>query len=174
MNAPQVQSVAQSVAKSVAEPVFFDAVLRPNPPLGPRALLLILIAVGAINFSFGIAFMLRGAWPIAPFLGADVALLAWAFRASRRAASRHEHVTLTPSELRVARHPVRGKPTEIALNPYWVRVSLEDDVQPARKLMLSSHGQSIQLGAFLAPEDRASLSEALKAALRAAKDFRPD
>jgi len=165
MNTPQAQSLA--------EPVFFDVVLRPNPPLGPRALLLILIAVGAINFAFGISFMLRGAWPIAPFMGADVALLAWAFRSSRRAAARREHVTLTSSELRVARHPVRGAITEIALNPYWMRVSLEDDVQPARKLTLSSHGKSIQLGAFLAPQDRASLAEALKAALRAAREFRP-
>ena len=165
MNAPQAQSLA--------EPVFFDAVSRPNPPLSPRALLFILIAVGAINFAFGVGFMLRGAWPITPFLGADVALLAWAFRSSRRAASRREHVTLTPSELRVARHPVRGRPTEIALNPYWVRVSLEEDIRPARKLMLTSHGRSIQLGAFLAPADRASLAEALKAALRAARDFRP-
>ena len=160
-------------AESLAEPVFFDAVLRPNPPMSPHALLVILIAVAAANFILGVAFMLRGAWPIMPFMGADVALLAWAFRASRRAARRSEHVTLTPSELRVARHPVRGEPTEIALNPYWVRVTLEDDVRPARRLTLTSHGKSVQLGAFLAPAERASLAEALKAALRAAREFRP-
>ena len=67
------------------EPVFFDAVLRPNPPMSPRALLFVLLAVGVINFVFGISFMLHGAWPIMPFMGADVLLLAWAFRASRRA-----------------------------------------------------------------------------------------
>jgi len=140
--------------------------------MGPRALLIVLVAVAAANFILGIAFVLRGAWPIMPFMGADVLLLAWAFRAARRAARRSEHVTLTPSELRVARYPVRGDATEIALNPYWVRVTLEDDVRPARRLTLSSHGRSVQLGAFLAPQDRASLAEALKAALRAARDFR--
>ena len=156
-----------------SEPVFFDAVLRPNPPMSPRALLVILIVVALANFILGMAFVLRGAWPIMPFMGADVLLLAWAFRASRRAAARFEHVTLTPSELRIARYPGRGQPSEIALNPYWLRVTLEDDVRPAKRLVLSSHGKSVQLGAFLAPADRASLSEALKAALRAAKDFRP-
>lgn len=156
-----------------SEPVFFDAVLRPNPPLSPRAMMIVLLVVGLINFAFGLSFVLEGAWPIFPFLGADVALLAWAFRASRRAARRSEHVSLTPSELRIERVPARGKPSEITLNPYWVRVTLEEDVEPARKLYLSSHGRSIQLGAFLAPVDRASLAEALNTALRAAREFRP-
>ncbi len=155
------------------EPVFFDAVLRPNPPLTPRALLFVLIAVGALNFAFGISFVLHGAWPIMPFMGADVALLAWALRASRRAAARREHVTLTPSELHITRYPPRGTPTEIRLNPYWVRVALESDVEPARRLFLSSHGRSVPLGTFLAPQDRASLAAALKAALQAARDYRP-
>lgn len=155
------------------EPVFFDAVLRPNPPLGPHALLTILIAVAAVDCAFAASFALRGAWPIAPFMGADVALLAWAFHASLRAARRREHVTLTPSELHIARQPARGEPAKVALNPYWVRVDLEGEGRPSRRLMLSSHGRSVQLGSFLAPEDRVSLAEALKAALRAVKDFRP-
>lgn len=156
-----------------SEPVFFDAVLYPNPPLSARAQFAILALVAGVNFALGIVFMLHGAWPIAPFMGADVALLAWAFRASRRAAGRSERVTLTPSELRIARRPVRGRPSETALNPYWVKVVLEDDVVPAQKLTLWSHGRATELGSFLAPDDRASLADALKAALRAAKDYRP-
>ena len=155
------------------EPVFFDAVLRPNPPMSARALFGVLTLVAGINFVLGIGFVLHGAWPIAPFMGADVAFLAWAFHASRRAARRSEHVTLTPSQLRVVRKPVRGNPSETALNPYWVRVDLEDDVEPAPKLTLWSHGRATELGAFLAPGDRASLADALKAALRVAKEYRP-
>lgn len=155
------------------EPVFFDAVLRPNPPLSLCVLLTIIVVAGAVDFAFAVSFVLRGAWPVASFMGADVALLAWAFCASRLAARRREHVTLTASELRVARLPARGQQARVALNPYWVRVGLEGDGQPAQKLMLSSHGRSVQLGSFLAPQDRASLAEALNTALRAAKDFRP-
>ena len=156
-----------------SEPVFFDAVLYPNPPLSARAQSAILALVAIVNFALGTVFMLRGAWPIAPFLGADVALLAWAFRASRKAADRSERVTLTPSELRIARKPVQGLPSETALNPYWVRVVLEDDVLPAQRLTLWSHGRPTELGSFLAPDDRASLADALKAALRAAKEYQP-
>jgi len=161
------------MSAQAAEPVFFDAVLRPNPPMSPRVLLAILAVVGLINFAFGISFMLHGAWPVTPFMGADVLLLAWAFRASRKAAASREHVTLTPSALRIARHPARGQPSEIALNPYWVRVDLDGGAERARRLTLTSHGRAVQLGAFLAPADRASLAEALRAALSAARDFRP-
>ena len=68
-------------------------------------LLLILAIVASINVAFAVSFMLRGAWPVMPFLGADVALLAWAFRASAKAAEREEHVTLTPSLLKIVRRP---------------------------------------------------------------------
>ncbi|MDE2012276.1 MAG: DUF2244 domain-containing protein [Alphaproteobacteria bacterium] len=161
------------MTEPVSEPVFFDAVLHPNPPLSARAQLIVLALVAAANFGLGIAFMLDGAWPVMPFMGLDVALLAWAFRTSRKAAQCSEHVTLTPSELRIARWPARGQPSQTALNPYWVRVVLEGDVLPARKLTLWSHGKATELGSFLGPDDRASLAEALKAALRSAREYRP-
>ena len=161
------------MTEPVPEPVFFDAVLQPNPPLSARAQFIVLALVAAVNFALGVLFMLRGAWPVTPFMGVDVLLLAWAFHASRKEAGRSERVTLTPSELRISRRPVRGHPNETALNPYWVRVVLEDDVLPAQRLTLWSHGRATELGSFLAPDDRASLADALRTALRAAKEYRP-
>src|SRR5436305_12970656 len=127
-----------------AEPVFLDAVLRPNPPMTPRALGIVLAIVAAINIAFAVGFLLRGAWPIAPFMGADVALLAWAFHSSRIAARAFEHVRVTTSELFVSRHPARGKAENMLLNPYWVSVHLEQPEDMPRKLTLRSHGKSVQ------------------------------
>src|SRR6185312_10365959 len=90
------------------DPVFLDAVLRPNPPMNPRALLIVLGVVALMNVGFGMLFVLRGAWPVMPFMGADVVLLAWAFHASRIAARAYEQVTVTTSELLVAHHPAKG------------------------------------------------------------------
>lgn len=146
-----------------------DATLRPNPPMSPRALSLVLALVAAINLIFALSFVLRGAWPIAPFLGLDVALLGWALRESRIAARAFERVTLTVSNLRIARHPARGNPSEIALNPYWVRVDFPDTGLPGAKLMLTSHGRSVQIGAFLGAQERSSFAETLKSALRKAR-----
>jgi uncharacterized membrane protein len=154
-------------------PILLDMVLRPNPPLSPYALKLVLAIVAAINLAFALNFVLRGAWPIAPFMGGDVALLGWALQSSRKAARRFEHVTLTPARLAIARHPVHGAVTQDEFNPYWVQVNVENDPQPGSKLLLSSHGRAVQVGAFLGPDARLSFADLLKSALRAAREFRP-
>ncbi|MEI9990484.1 MAG: DUF2244 domain-containing protein [Rhizomicrobium sp.] len=149
--------------------ILLDEVLRPSPPLRPRTLLAILAAVALVNIAFALSFILKGAWPIAPFLGLDVALLAWAFRASSRAAKRQERVTLTPARLLVARTPPNGPPREWAFNPYWVRVEMDDPPEHASQLTLWSHGRFLRIGQFLAPEERARFARTLKSALRDAR-----
>jgi uncharacterized membrane protein len=148
-----------------------DAVLRPNPPADPRVLRGILIAVVLMNLAIGLYFVLHGAWPIFPFMGLDVALLTWAFRASTRAAKRYERVTLTHENLLIARHSAKGGATQIALNPYWVRVDYDDPPEQWSKLLLKSHGKSVQVGSFLSPAARHDFADRLKSALRAAREM---
>jgi len=150
--------------------VLLNQVLRPSPPLSPRILCAILAAVAGINIVFALYFVMRGAWPIATFLGADVALLAWAFRASLIAARREEHVTLTHSLLRVARRPAKGQSDEIRFNPYWVRVHMDDAPDHWSQLTLRSHGRTVRIGTFLAPDTRAAFAQTLKSALRLARE----
>ena len=149
--------------------VLFAERLRPSPPLPPKVLLIILGVVAAINLVFVISFVLQGAWPIAPFMGADVALLAWAFRQSTIAAKREEHVTLTRDALRVSRVPHKTEAPDVSLNPYWVRVEMGDPEQPGSQLTLWSHGKGVRVGAFLAPFERAAFATRLRAALFRAK-----
>ena len=153
--------------------VLLDQVLRPSPPLSPRALLWILGIVAAVNIAFGLSFVLHGAWPIAPFLGLDVALLAWAFRASTVAARREERVVLTPAQLLVKRQFPRKPAREWRFNPYWVRVVMDDPPEHASQLELWSHGKFLRIGQFLAPEERARFAQVLKRALSAARDVVP-
>lgn len=159
--------------RTADDPILLDARLQPNPPMSPRALLLVLIIVAAMNLVFAVYFLSRGAWPVTPFMGADVALLAWAFHASRIAARKFEHVILTPLHLKVLCQPARGSPREHGFNPYWVRVELEQITGHANRLYLRSHGKSLQLGSFLAADTRKNFAAALKSALSAARDFRP-
>ena len=151
--------------------LLLDQVLRPSPPLSPPILRAILAVVALINLVFALSFVLRGAWPIAPFMGLDVLLLAWAFRASTRAATREEHVTLTRENLRVARHLPQKPSREWSFNPYWVRVEMDDPPEHASQLTLWSHGKFLRIGAFLAPEERANFAQRLKAALRNAREI---
>ena len=65
--------------------------------------------VGGVSFVAGMVFFLLGAWPVVGFLGLDVLLVYWAFRANYRAAAAFEEVTVTPSELRLRQVSHRGE-----------------------------------------------------------------
>lgn len=135
----------------------------------PRAALVLLGVVAGFNLAFACYFVLRGAWPVMPFMGLDVALLAWAFHASRVAAKREEHVVLTPSVLSIERRPPKGTPSVVRLNPYWAHVQMEEPPDHWSQLTVWSHGKGVRIGTFLPPQERASFAETLKAALSEAR-----
>jgi uncharacterized membrane protein len=151
--------------KTLAEILLFNATLRPNPPMSGGALKLVLAVVATINLAFATWFVAHGAWPITPFMGADIVLLAWAFHASRLAARRREELRVTRSTLCLDRFPPRGSPTHLEFNSYWVRVELEEPPRSTSRLTLRSHGRVEQIGAFLPPAERRSTAQALKAAI---------
>jgi uncharacterized membrane protein len=155
---------------AAADTVFFDATLRPNPPMSATALKCVAAVVAAINLAFALFFVSRGAWPITPFMGVDVALLVWALRASRNAATRRERIHLTRSVLSVEREPANGRVVRTELNPYWVRVELDEPSRNQNRLFLASHGRAVQIGEFLAPAQRLSLAQRLRNALRQARE----
>ncbi|HEY6578317.1 MAG TPA: DUF2244 domain-containing protein [Rhizomicrobium sp.] len=159
---------------AAGESVLFTATLRPNPPMSAAALKTVIAGVTIINLAFATYFMLRGAWPVTPFMGADVALLALALRASRNAAGRREEVHITPAILRVDRYPSRGAPSHVEFNPYWVRVELDEPVRSTSRLTLASHGRAVQIGGFLPPQEKLSVAQTLRGALRRARETRFD
>jgi len=151
------------------EPIYFKAVLRPNPPLPPIVCLCLVVAVATVNITIALMFVFRGAWPVMPFMGADVLALAWAFLVSSRAAKRREELELRRSELRVDYYPARGQPRHVGLNPYWVRVELDEPLWGRSAIVLASHGKRLQIGSFLSPRDRATFAKALLSALDVAR-----
>ncbi|HEY2445894.1 MAG TPA: DUF2244 domain-containing protein [Rhizomicrobium sp.] len=146
-------------------PILYEATLRPNPPMGAGALVCVVAAVAAIDAAFGVYFLFRGAWPVTPFMGLDVVLLIWAFHASRKAAKHRERLSLTATSLLVDRYPSRGAHGCVEFNPYWVRVELDEALCGRRRLMLASHGRTLEIGAFLSPDRKSFLVQGLRAAL---------
>ena len=154
-------------------PVFFDAILQPNRPLSPRGLGLVIGFVGIISFVAGILFALRGAWPVTPFFGADVLLLAVAMRASVRASRKHEHLVLTSEAFLIERVSAKGEIEREEINPYWLRVDHDDPELMGASLYLVSGRRRWVVGSFLGAEERAGLAEALRRALRDARSYTP-
>ena len=69
-----------------AEPTLFSAIITPHRSLSGRGFVLVMALVGGLSFIGGMFFFLLGAWPVVGFLGLDVVLVYWAFRANYRAA----------------------------------------------------------------------------------------
>ena len=152
-----------------AESVLFETTLRPNPPMPVAVLKAVVVVVAIFNLAFATYFVSRGAWPVTPFMGADILLLAWAFQASWRAAGRSERLQLTPRIFRIERCPAKGAMDRIELNPYWLRVDIEEPVRSSSRLLVASHGRAVQIGSFLPPGERLSLAHRLRVALAKAR-----
>src|SRR6476646_9863909 len=125
-----------------AEPTLFSAIITPHRSLSGTGFLLVMALVGSLSFIGGMFFFLLGAWPVVGFLGLDVLLVYWAFRANYRAAAAFEEVTVTPSELRLRRVTDRGEVSEWTLNPLWTQLDREKhDEFGLLKLFLVSRGR---------------------------------
>ncbi len=151
----------------------FDAVLTPNRSLPRAGFWAVMAAVVTISTSLGIFFVLNGAWPVLGFFGLDVALLYVAMRWNYRAGRLTEIVRLTPDALVVRRITARGQSRQWRFNPYWVRVELDEPAEHGSVLTLTSHGERVELGAFLAPEERLDFANALRSALAACRRHAP-
>ena len=147
-----------------ADPLF-DAVLTPHRSLGPLGFRLLIGALAAVSLAAGLAFALQGAWPVMGFFGLDVLLVYWAFKANYRSGGLYETVRLTRDRLDIRRVASDGDMRRWSFQPYWLRVDLRDAADHHSRLVLSSRGERVAIGSFLAPEERAELAAALDAAL---------
>jgi uncharacterized membrane protein len=155
-----------------AAEVWFDAVLHPHRSLSPFGFLILMIALAAVSFTTGIAFLMAGAWPVFGFFGLDVALVYLAFRANYRSGQVYETLRLTRGELAVRRVLPGGDAKTWTFQPYWLRVEMDDPPRTDSELRLSSHGQSLVIGSFLTPAERLEVARALGSAL--ARTRRPE
>ena len=153
-----------------AEKPIFSAVITPHRSLNSTGFLIVMLAIGGISFASGVVFLMLGAWPVFGFLGLDVLLVYWAFRANFRAARAYEEVTVTPTELTVRKVSHRGAVREWTLNPVWVRLDRAVHEEfGIERLFLVSHGRRLSVANFLSPDEKASFATALSAALGEAK-----
>ncbi|MDB5650855.1 MAG: uncharacterized protein JWL62_2375 [Hyphomicrobiales bacterium] len=153
-----------------ADKQIFAARLVPHRSLSQANFrLLLMIFAGACAITT-LPFLLLGAWPIVGFMGLDVALFYFAFRANYRAARAYEEVTVTPLELHVAKVSAKGRRADWRFNPSWVRVERDDHEEYGlQSLALTSRGRKLEIAAFLGPDAKAEFAERLTRALAEAR-----
>jgi len=147
----------------------FDIILRPHRSLSPAGFWVVMGILAAWSFIGGIMFLAVGAWPVIGFFGIDVVLVYWAFRASYGDRRAHERLQIKDGTLFVHKVDKRGAEEQFSFPSYWLRVTLEESANGPERVILSSHGRSLVVGAFLPPDERAHLARELSGALQRAK-----
>ena len=143
----------------------FSAVLLPHRSLGRKGFIVLMGVISVVSFLTGVAFYMKGAWPVLGFFGLDILLIYGAFRLNYRAGRIYETVELSDSELKVTRFHPSGRAESWSFNPYWVRLELEESESSANRLSLRSHGRVLPFGNFLSDDEKRGFAHALDAAL---------
>lgn len=142
----------------------FDLTLQPPAPLGTDAARVVIGVTALVMLLAALRFLLVGAWLVLPFMIVDLALLVWAFRASRRAARAFERLRLTGDRLLVERTDARGRRERWELPRAWTRVELEQHA-PQNRLWLRHRSRRLLIGRHLNRRERGEVYDVLAGAL---------
>lgn len=142
-----------------------DLLLMPSRSLHRRHARWLVLAVGGFFLLAGLRMLALGAWPMLPFMLADVALMVWAFRASYLSGRAREHVVLADDELRLTRISHHGRRSEVRLPAFFTRVQLEETPLGDTRLWLASKGRRVAVGGFLPPPERREIGALIEQAL---------
>jgi len=142
--------------------------LRPNRSLRPDGFVLFIgLTCGLIALPLLSLLGTPVLWGILPFFAITVAGMWYALHRNARDRGRlHEDLTLWSDRMELVRHEPGGARRAWDANPYWVRLTLRASGGPVENyLTLKGGGREVELGAFLSPDERAGLHEALNRAL---------
>ena len=134
--------------------------LAPHCSLSVRGAQLFFISVCVPTFGVAGAATVLGYWPILPFAGAEIALLAWALKTNMARRFEHEHIEITETEVVIEQS--RGTPRRIMFPRHWSRVNIRRPNSPPSSLVIESHGRCLEVGKFLTEEERRQLAAQLK------------
>jgi len=145
------------------DPLTFVHCSRPNRSLGPAAQRWVLAVIAATTLGVAAGATAFGAWPVMPFAGLEVALVALAFRVLRLHDADFERLEIGEHEVRVEARDARTVTRFVAHRP-WARVVLRE--RGARcTLRLAYAGRTVPLGRMLSDEGRRQLAENLRGRL---------
>ena len=145
-------------------------VVSPNDSLGSRGRVIFFLVVALAVLLVSASVAARGLWPVLPFAGLELLVLAICLYVVERRTRYREVITLEGDSLRVEQG--RGRPeTEQRFHRAWVRVELEPAAHrnyPARLFLREGHRQC-EIGRCLTESERSSLGERLRGLLATGK-----
>ncbi len=137
--------------------------LAPNCSLTPGGARWFVGSLALVTFSIAGFFASRGFWPVLPFAGLEIGLLAWAVHASMRRGSEREIIVVSDDQVVIERRAPSGSGRTV-FPRHWARVTLRGPrpAQHPSRLTIESHGRSCEVGRFLTEGERRSLAAQLE------------
>jgi uncharacterized membrane protein len=137
--------------------------LLPNCSLTPRDARRFFALCAGTSLTIAAFFVANGYWPVLPFAGLELALLAFALWASLKRRHYVQTVEIDETDITITTRDPRGERVT-QFSRHWARVTLRDPRgwQPGR-LLIESHGRACEIGAFLTEEARRALGRRLTA-----------
>lgn len=146
----------------------FDALLTPNDS-GTRHGRLILAAVlSAYTAIVLVVWLALHFWPAALHSLLVGGFILWSVYGDARRRRERERIRVWPGTTRIERTDLAGRTTVSEWQTAWLRVAIDRDPYGHPRLRVGSHGRFAAIGSFLTEEERASLADALRAALATA------
>ena len=138
-------------------------VLSPNCSISWRDLVLFYLLTCVVALAVGIFFTLQGMWLVLPFSGLEMAALGTGLYLTSRKVYRREVITLN-SERTVIEKGVQRVDQSWEFKTPWIRIIDEPEGSRGsrRKLAIGMHGESVEVGSFLAKSEKEALAFQLK------------
>jgi uncharacterized membrane protein len=137
--------------------------LAPNCSLSAQGARCFFGGVCCGSLGIGLFFALHGFWPILPFAGLEMLLLAAVLRLSMRRKLDTQCIRISEDQIEIELHePQRSQ--RIVFPRHWAQVKLRRARSPwhPSRLSIQSHGRACELGGFLTEEARCALAERLR------------
>jgi len=136
--------------------------LAPHCSLSVRGAVLFFASVAFATFGVAGVATVLGYWPVLPFAGAEMLLLAWALHSNMQ--RRFERETIDISDAEVVVTYTRGNPARVVFPRHWARVKIRRPNSPLHRsrLVIESHGRAYEVGKFLTEEERRQLAAVLR------------
>jgi uncharacterized membrane protein len=142
--------------------------IRPNRSLSWSEMVRFYLGMLGVSFGIAIAFALKGAWLVLPFAGLEMLALGIALYMVARRGSDWQMISIREDEVAVVEHSSKHEYRQ-TFQRAWAKVELERAMirgYPS-KLVIRSHGRSLELGGCLNEADKKYLARELNAAIRA-------
>ncbi len=153
-----------------APDLVFAARLTPYRSLGPRGFRILMACICAFCLTVGTVFLALGLWPVLGFMGLDILLIYWAFKANFRSAKAFEDVEVSRHHVALRQVAPSGREKTHHFEQFGTRFETDrHDEIGITKMRLTNRKKAVEFGTFLNPDDRETFAEAFKLALSRAK-----